>query len=94
MVTDHSLDTELQFIGDACFAFLIDDPEELMRFMTHAGYDPLSLKEALGTHTLTLAMIAHFANYEPSLLAMCANAHIDAARFNQAWRRLNAQTDG
>lgn len=86
-------DAELEFVADACFDFLVSDPEELARFMNIVGYDPQSLKKAIGSRTLALGMIEYFANYEPSLLAMCANAQLPAERFHRVWQHLNSQSD-
>lgn len=92
MPLDQALSAELDFIADSCFAFLVQDSDELIRFMSIAGYTPQTLQGAVGSESLSMAMVEYFANYEPSLLAMCANAQLDAQRFNTLLQRLNTQS--
>lgn len=82
---------ELHEIADACFAYLVQDPEELARFMAHAGYDPATLTGAVGSVSLAHGMIDYFATSQPALLALCANASIPPQRFTRVWEKLNGQ---
>ncbi len=76
-------------LAEACLAYLISDPEELGRFMTHAGLDSDALRQAVGSKSFALGMFDYFAQNESALLAMCANSGISAERFMRAWHRLN-----
>ena len=78
-------------LAQSCQDFLFSDPEELVRFMKTTGFGPDSLRTALGTPELELAVFNYFANNEPALLAMCANKNINITHFMQIWNQLNAQ---
>lgn len=82
-------DSEIKILADACFTYLIGDPEELSRFMSHAGFDGDALREAVGSEALSLGMFDYFAQNESALLAMCANAGLTAERFMRTWHRHN-----
>jgi len=75
-------------MADAGLNFLLNDPEELLRFMNIAGYSADSLRGAISTQELELAILSYFANNEPALLAMCANSGVNASDF---MRCLNLQ---
>lgn len=80
---------EIEVLASACLAYLIGNPEELSRFMDHAGLDGDALRKSVGSRELSLGMFDFFAQNESALLAMCANAEINANRFMGAWQRLN-----
>jgi hypothetical protein len=68
---------------------LTQDPEELRRFMVTAGYDPQSLREAVGTEALALGLIDYFAQNEPLMLAVCAANKLRTEDFMQVWHKQN-----
>ncbi|VAW13538.1 hypothetical protein MNBD_ALPHA11-1448 [hydrothermal vent metagenome] len=70
-----------KILSEAGLGFLLNDPEELLRFMDISGYNPDSLRQALTSPELELAILSYFANNEPALLAMCANSGIKPSRF-------------
>jgi len=70
-----------KILSDAGLSFLLNTPEELLRFMDVSGYDPDNLRQALTTPELELAILSYFAGNEPALLAMCANSGIKPSRF-------------
>jgi len=80
---------ETEALAEACLGYLISDPEELGRFMTHAGLDGDALRQAVGSKSLALGMFDYFAQNESALLAMCANSGVTAERFMRTWHRLN-----
>lgn len=83
-------DRQLTQMSKAGIGYLASDPEELARFMNHAGYDPDGLRSALGTRSLALAVMDYFAGNEPVLLAMCANSDVTVTEFMRVWQNLNA----
>lgn len=89
MLGGQSANTEINEISDACLAYLTADPEELVRFMQHTGLDAGDLRSVVGTESLAHGMIDYFAQNEPALLAMCANAGFSAERFMRIYYRLN-----
>lgn len=89
MRADTKQAADLGQIADACFAYLVADPEELARFMDFAGLSPDGLRKAVGSETLTHGLIDYFAQNESALLAMCANSGLAAERVMRAWHRLN-----
>ena len=80
---------EIAAISDACFAFLVNAPDELAHFMAVAGYTPNSLRDALGTDSLERGLIDYFASNEKALIAMCDAQALDPQRFMTLWQRLN-----
>jgi len=80
---------ETEILANACLAYLVSDTEELSRFMTQTGMDPDSLRNSVGSQSLTLGLLDYFAQNEPALLAMSANAGLSAERFMRQWQRLN-----
>ncbi len=87
---DATSETELRELAGHALDFLIGDPQELARFMKNTGYDPDTLRAALETRELNLALLSHFAASESALLAMCANSGLEASRFMRCWSRQNA----
>ena len=69
--------------------YLIADPQELNRFMNATGYEPDSLRAALDSSELNMAIMSYFAGNESSLLAMCANSDINPSAFMRCWQQLN-----
>lgn len=84
--------TELTMIGEACLGFLAEDPAELERFMSLAGYSPQALRNALGSDGLSTGLLDYFVRHEPLLLAMCANTGISTSRVMSIWHRLNPES--
>ena len=76
-------------LADACLGYLAEHPEDLLAFMQQAGFDPDSLRAALGTTRLQHGLIDYFAANEAILLALCANTGIAPETFMRVWHRLN-----
>ncbi len=76
-------------MADLGLGYLAENPEELMRFMGYAGYDPTTLRAAMGTSQLRNGLIDYFASNETILLALCANAQIKPETFMRAWYQIN-----
>ena len=76
-------------LADTCLGFLAENPEELLRFMEFAGYDPASLRRSVGSAQLQRGLIDYFASNESILLALCANAGITPDAFMRVWHKLN-----
>lgn len=76
-------------LADQCLGFLAEHPEELLAFMQHAGMDPQSLRDSVGTSRLEHGLIDYFAANEAILLALCANAGLTPDNFMRIWHRLN-----
>jgi len=84
-----TLEKNAQSLADLCLGYLAENPEELARFMEHAGYDPAALRGAVGSRQLAAGLIDYFASNETILLALCANAAIRPEEFMRVWYRLN-----
>ena len=54
------LENQIEAIADACFAHLVQNPEDLQRFMAEAGYTPESIAAAVGSRGLAMGMIEFF----------------------------------
>lgn len=80
---------QISILSEAGFDFLLNDPEELSRFMNISGYDPDTLRASVDTLEFDLAILNYFASNEPALLAMCANKGIQAAEFMRIWHKQN-----
>jgi hypothetical protein len=76
-------------LADICLSFLAENPEELLRFMQYAGYDPAALRRSVGSAQLQRGLIDYFATHEPILLALCSNAAITPENFMRVWHKLN-----
>ena len=85
------LENLTETVADACFSHLVQNPEDLQRFMAEAGYTPETIGDAVGTHALTIGMIEYFVRSEPLLLAMCANAGFRPEQIVAVWRRLSPE---
>jgi hypothetical protein len=79
-------------LGRACLDHLATNPAELARFMSIAGYDPQSLRAAVGSRALALGLIDYFAQNEPLMLAACAETGLRPEAFMRVWAAHN-QTD-
>lgn len=86
---DNQYQTEMAQLSDACFNYLVEDVEELSRFMAFSGHDPQSLRQAAGSQAMTTGMLDYFASNEQSLLALCEKHTIRVERFMWHWQRLN-----
>ena len=76
-------------MAELCLGYLAENPEELVRFMGYAGYDPAALRNAVGSAQLTNGLIDYFASNEAILLALCANAQIKPESFMRVYYKLN-----
>lgn len=77
-------------LGGKCMDYLLGNPEELSNFMTHAGITPDALRTNFQSRDIAIGAMDYFAHNESALLAMCANAGINASTFMSAWQRHNA----
>lgn len=82
---------DLSSTADACLAYLAEHPEELLAFMQHAGLDPQSFRNAVGTKMLQHGLIDYFASNEAILLALCANTGMTPENFMRIWHKLNPE---
>ncbi len=89
MPTQSAEAAELETISDACFAYLVNRPEDLARFMAFAGYDGAALRQASGSRELGLGMLDYFVSNESVLVAMCGESGLPVERVMRAWHRLN-----
>ncbi len=89
MTRPTETEDELDTLADACLTYLVANPEELARFMNHAGYDGDALRNSLGSRGMSLGLLDYFAQNESVLLAMSANSGIGAERLMRTWHRLN-----
>jgi Protein of unknown function (DUF3572) len=80
---------EIEMIGGACLDYLVAVPEELARFMGVAGYDPDSLRAAVGTRDFAVGLIDYVAANESTLVAVCANAGLSTGQFMRVWAQFN-----
>ena len=78
-------------LGEQCLNYLIGNPEELARFMEYAGLSPNALRAGLGSPDLARGMFDYVVHNESVLLAMCANAGLNAANVMRVWQRMNPQ---
>lgn len=78
-------------LADLCLGHLAEDPGQLADFMGFAGYDPTSLRRAVGTQPFAHGLIDYFAGNEPLMLAFCANADIRPEEFMGVWHRINPE---
>jgi len=76
-------------LAQMCLDHLVTDPEILGRFMVEVGYDPGSLRAALGTAEFEAGLIDHFGRNEPMMLTMCAANSMRPEDFMAVWHRLN-----
>jgi len=76
-------------LADLCLGQLAEDPGQLAEFMGFAGYDPTSLRRAVGTQQLATGLIDYFAGNEPLMLSVCANNGLRPEDFMRVWHRLN-----
>ena len=88
---EKPLESLTEAIADACFSYLVQNPEDLQRFMAEAGYTPDTIGKAVGTRDLNLGMIEFFVRSEPLLLALCANAGWKPEQIASVWQRLNPE---
>jgi hypothetical protein len=89
---EKALESEIEAVADACFTHLVQNPQDLQRFMAETGYAPDTIGKAVGTHGFNLAMIEFVMRSEPLLLAISANAGLTPERIAGLWRRLNPET--
>ncbi len=84
-----NLEKKLNEYANSCLSYLTSDANELANFMNFAGYEPKTLRDALGSHSFSLALLEYFSQNEAALLAMGANANINAKEFMLFWQQLN-----
>ncbi|HVX81007.1 MAG: DUF3572 family protein [Devosia sp.] len=89
MTTSGKRRLEVTELADLCLGHLAEDPSQLAEFMGFAGYDPTSLRRAVGTQQLATGLIDYFAGNEPLMLALCANHDLQPEQFMRVWHRLN-----
>ena len=77
-------------LGELCLHHLAEQPEQLAAFMGETGWSPATLRGAVGSEALAAGLIDYFAQNEPLLLALCANANMRPEDFMRVWGRLNA----
>jgi hypothetical protein len=82
---------DYEAISEACLNFLIANPEELSRFMDHAGLAPDSLRASLGTSALALGALDYVVHNESVMLAVAANAGVAPERVMRLWGQLNRE---
>jgi len=90
--SDKNQTSQSTKMAEAGLNFLLNDPEELLRFMNVSGYNPNSLRASIATPELDMAIISYLAANEPALLAMCANSKINISSFMSCWHQLENQT--
>lgn len=83
------LASDVSALADACLGYLAEHPDELLAFMQQAGFDPQSLRAAIGSERLKTGLLDYFAANEPLLLALCANAGSTPEAFMRVWYKLN-----
>jgi hypothetical protein len=76
-------------LADLCLSHLAENPELLGEFMVQTGTSPDALRKSVGSDTLGRGLIDYFAQNEPLLLALCANARIAPESFMRVWAKLN-----
>jgi hypothetical protein len=76
-------------LAELCLGYLVENPEELGTFMSHAGYDSASLRASIGSDHFGSGLIDYFAANEPLLLALCANNNLTPDSFMRVWAKLN-----
>jgi hypothetical protein len=76
-------------IAEHCFSYLVGNPEELSQFMQFAGLSPDALRKGIGTAELNAGMLDYFVQNESALMAMCANAGLNATHVMNVWQRAN-----
>jgi hypothetical protein len=92
VTSDTPENSEKSVIAEHCLNWLVQDVEELERFMSLSGYSPQSLRAALGSDGLDTGLIDYFGRNEPLLLAMCANANLGVERVMRQWHMINPQS--
>ncbi|KKB83809.1 hypothetical protein VW29_14155 [Devosia limi DSM 17137] len=85
----HKAEPDLGSLADTCLGYLAENPDDLLRFMEFAGYDPASLRRSVGSAQLQRGLIDYFASNESILLALCANAAMTPESFMRVWHQLN-----
>lgn len=80
---------EINALAEIALNYLISAPEELARFLGYTGLDGDSLRQGIGSPSLSLGLFDYFAQNEPALLAMCANGNLPPERFMRGWHQLN-----
>ncbi len=85
------VDNEIAEFADACFSYLVQNPQELQRFMAETGYTPETIGKAVGTRSLNLGMIEFVMRSESLLLAISANTGLKPERAMRLWQRLNPE---
>lgn len=76
-------------LAEMCLSELAESPENLAEFMGVAGYDPASLRAAVGTKEFGRGLLDYFASNEPLLLTLCANRGLTPEAFMRVWHQLN-----
>ena len=78
-------------LGQLCLDHLVDDPNELMRFMSVSGYSPDGLREAIKSPALSRGLIEYVAAYEPLMIAICTKVSVRPEDFMRVYYKLNPE---
>ena len=78
-----------KMLADLCLSHLAENPEQLGEFMVQTGTSPDAVRRGAGTDSFGRGLIDYFAQNEPLLLALCANARISPESFMRVWAKLN-----
>jgi hypothetical protein len=76
-------------LADLCLQHLAENPEQLAEFMNISGFDPASLRGALGSAGLAHGLIDYVVQNEPLLLSLCANNGLKPETVMRVWAKLN-----
>jgi hypothetical protein len=76
-------------LADLCLGYLAENPEQLGEFMVQTGTSPDAVRRGAGSDSFGRGLIDYFAQNEPLLLALCANAKIPPDSFMRVWAKLN-----
>ena len=80
--------SEAERLSDACFSYLVADPNELNNFMNQTGYSADFIRNNTDSASLRIGLLDYFASNEAALMSMCATSGIRANEFMNVWHRL------
>ncbi len=84
-ITEPSLDE----LAELCFTYLLNNPQQLVEFMSITGLDPDGLRRAVGTDSFKRGLLDHVVQNEPLLLAVCESGRLRPEAVMRAWAKLN-----
>src|SRR5690606_4819762 len=79
----------LDELAELCFTYLLNNPQQLMEFMSITGLDPDGLRRAVGTDSFKRGLLDHVVQNEPLLLAVCESGRLRPEAVMRAWAKLN-----